>query len=73
MEDNAKMIESLLEKEIDYGKTSYELGKLNALDKTSDVVSSFMPHSVVFFLIASFGQFIFQHFLRNKELNYKKP
>lgn len=73
MEDNAKMIESLLEKEIDYGKTSYELGKLKALDKTSDVVSLFMPHSVVFFLVASFGQFIFQHFLRNKELNYKKP
>jgi len=54
MEDNAKMIESLLEKAAEYGKASYELVKLKALDKTSDVVSSFIPHSVVFILIVSF-------------------
>jgi len=53
MEDKAKLIESLLEKAVDYGNTSYELVKLKALDKTSDVVSSFIPHSVVFFLAAS--------------------
>ena len=53
MEDKAKLIESLLEKAVDYGNTSYELVKLKALDKISDVVSSFIPHSVVFFLIAS--------------------
>ena len=58
MEDNAKLIESLLEKVAEYGKTSYELTKLKILDKTSDVVSSFIPHSVVFVLIASFMLFV---------------
>ena len=53
MNDNEKLIESLLERTIEYGKTSFELVKLKTLDKTSDVVSSFIPHSVVFFLIAS--------------------
>lgn len=57
MEDNAKFIESLLERAVEYGKTSYELEKLKALDKTSDVVSSFIPHSVVFVIIASFMLF----------------
>ena len=50
MEDNAKLFESLLERATEYGKTSYELVKLKALDKTSDVVSSFIPHSIVFSL-----------------------
>ena len=54
MEDNTKLIEPLLEKAAEYGKTSYELLKLKALDKTSEVVSSFIPHSVVFVLIVSF-------------------
>ncbi|MFA5819325.1 MAG: hypothetical protein WC854_08610 [Bacteroidales bacterium] len=58
MEDNKKLVESLLEKATEYGKTSYELVKLKALDKTSDVVSTFIPHSVVFILIASFMLFL---------------
>jgi len=58
MEDNAKLIESLLEKAADYGKASFELVKLKALDKTSDVVSTFIPHSVVFVLIALFMLFL---------------
>jgi hypothetical protein len=57
MEDNAKLIESLLERATEYGKTTYELVKLKALDKTSEVVSSFIPHSVVFVLIAVFMLF----------------
>jgi len=57
MEDNEKLIESLLERAAEYGKTSYELVKLKALDKTSDVVSSFIPHYVVIVLIASFMLF----------------
>ena len=52
------MIEALLERATEYGKTSFELIKLKALDKTSDVVSSLIPHSVVFVLIASFMLFI---------------
>jgi fatty acid desaturase len=58
MEDNAKLIESLIEKAADYGKTTFELAKLKALDKTSDIASSFIPHSVVFILIASFLLFL---------------
>jgi hypothetical protein len=58
MEENTKLIESLLEKATDYGKTSFELVKLRALDKTSDVVSSFVPNAVVFVLAASFFLFL---------------
>lgn len=58
MEDNAKLLESLLEKATDYGKTSYELVKLKTIDKTSDVVSSFIPHSIVFVFVASFLLFL---------------
>ena len=58
MEDNAKLIESLLERAAEYGKSSFELVKLKALDKTSDIVSSFIPHSVVFVLIAIFMLFL---------------
>lgn len=58
MEENARLIESLLEKATEYGKTSYELVKLKALDKTSEVVSSLIPHSVVIALIASFMLFL---------------
>jgi|ERR1035437_2459896 hypothetical protein len=53
MNDNEKLIESLLERTVEYGKTSFELVKLKTLDKTSEVVSSFIPHSIVFFFIAS--------------------
>jgi len=58
MEDNTKFLESLLESVTDYGKTSLELVKLKALDKTTDIVSSLIPHSVVFALITSFLIFL---------------
>ena len=58
MEDNTKFLESLLENAADYGKTSLELVKLKALDKTTDIVSSLIPHSVVFVLIVSFLIFL---------------
>jgi len=54
MEENAKTLELLYEKAVDYGVTSFELIKLKALDKTSDVASSFLPHAIVFVVIASF-------------------
>jgi fatty acid desaturase len=54
MEENAKLIESLYEKVVDYGVTSFELIKLKALDKASDVASSFFPNAIVFVVIASF-------------------
>lgn len=58
MEENTKLLESLLERATEYGKTSFELVKLKTIDKTTDVVSSMVPHSVVFVLIASFLIFL---------------
>lgn len=58
MEDTAKLIESLLERTVEYGKTSFELVKLKAVDKTSDVVSTLIPHTIVIVLIASFLLFV---------------
>jgi hypothetical protein len=53
MNENGKSIESLLEETVEYANTSIKLVKLKALDKTSEVISSFIPHSIVFVLIAS--------------------
>ena len=58
MEDNSNPLESLLEKATEYGKTSLELAKLKALDKTTDAVSSLVPHSIVFVLLATFLLFL---------------
>jgi hypothetical protein len=58
MEDTAKSIESLLGKAVEYGKTTYELEKLKALDKSSDIASSLIPHSAVFVLISTFMIFV---------------
>jgi uncharacterized membrane protein len=53
MEENIKLIETLLERTADYGKTSIDLVKLKALDKTSDVISTLIPHTVVAIIFAS--------------------
>jgi len=58
MEDKEKMMESLLEKAADYGKTSYELIKLKTLDKISEAVSCFLPNAVAFIMITSFLLFL---------------
>jgi fatty acid desaturase len=58
MNDNTKLLESLLDKATDYGKTSFELIKLKVLDKTTNVVSSLVPQSVVIILIAIFLIFL---------------
>ncbi len=57
MEDNTKLIE-ILERTAEYGKASFELVKLKALDKTSDAVSSLIPHAVVLVLAAVFMLFL---------------
>lgn len=54
MEDNSKHMEELLERATDYSKTSIELIKLKAIDKTSDIVSSVIPHSFGFALFILF-------------------
>lgn len=58
MEDNTKLLESLLERATDYGKTSFELVKLKTLDKSTDIVSSLVPNSIVFVLIVTFMLFL---------------
>ena len=58
MEDNNKLLESLLEKATDFGKTSFELVKLKTLDKSTDIVSSLVPNSIVFVLIVTFMLFL---------------
>jgi len=58
MENNLNNIETLLENTSTYGKTSFELVKLKVLDKTSDKLSSFFPHTIVAFIIASFLLFL---------------
>jgi hypothetical protein len=58
MEDSANLLETLLERVTEYGKTSIELVKLKTLDKTTDIVSSLVPVSVVILLIASFMLFL---------------
>ncbi|WP_396183449.1 hypothetical protein [Flavobacterium sp.] len=43
-----RIIESLFEKAEDYSKTSIELLKLNAIDKTADMVSSIITRLTLF-------------------------
>ena len=58
MEDKIHLFESLLGQAIQYGKTSYELIKLQAVDKTSDGISSFIPSTVVVITIGCILFFI---------------
>jgi hypothetical protein len=53
MEDNIRLIEKLLERVVDYGKTSAELLKLKALEKASLAFSSMVLHSLTTILIGS--------------------
>ncbi len=42
MEDKLNFIEPLFERVEEYGKTSYELFKLKTIDKTSNILSTFV-------------------------------
>jgi uncharacterized membrane protein len=61
MEDQENLIESLLEKGEQYGKTTIELLKLKTLDKSADVASTLISWTIVivfavlFFLILNIG------------------
>ncbi len=48
MVDNATPIATLIERAEDYGNTSIELFKLNAINKSADIVSSLVSHLVVY-------------------------
>ena len=54
MNDKPNHIELLLENVADYGETSFELLKLKALDKSSDIVSTIVPVLIVFVLVTLF-------------------
>jgi hypothetical protein len=61
MENKIHFIEPLLERVEEYGKTSFELFKLNAVDKTAAVVSTSVSRGLailvlfMFLLIANIG------------------
>lgn len=58
MQEDMSLMESLLERITEYGKTSYELVKLNVVDKTSDGVSTLMTHAIVKVILACFLLFV---------------
>lgn len=58
MEDKAILIEILIETATEYGKTSFELAKLKAVEKGSGIVSSVIPKAVVLLLISTFVLFL---------------
>jgi hypothetical protein len=43
MEEQTKIIESLISSATQYAKTSFDLVKLNAIEKTVDTTSSIVP------------------------------
>lgn len=61
MEEARQQIEELLEKAVDYGKTTIELTKLKAIDKVADIGGSIFSKIALaaalffFFLFASLG------------------
>ncbi len=52
MNENATPIETLFEKAQDYNKTTIELFKLNAIDKSADVASSLLSRLAIFMVVA---------------------
>src|SRR5689334_14253236 len=54
MENEKNNFEDLFEKAQAYGKTSVELYKLKALEKTSEVSSTVISRAVAFFVLALF-------------------
>jgi hypothetical protein len=58
MENKPNSIETLYERVVDYGKVSLDLLKLKAVDKTSDVSSSFVPLSVVLYFAGTLVLFL---------------
>jgi uncharacterized membrane protein len=61
MDEQSSLVESLIEKGEQYGKTTLELLKLKTLDKSADVVSNLVSwlvvlvFAVLFFLILNIG------------------
>jgi hypothetical protein len=58
MEEKNNLLGSLIDIATDYGETSIELVKLKVLDKTTDIVSSLIPLSIVVMFVMSFFLFL---------------
>jgi hypothetical protein len=58
MEGNSKIVESLMEDTTAFIKLNIELAKLKALQKIADLVSSLLPHTLVFLLLSAFVLFV---------------
>jgi pilus assembly protein TadC len=54
METKENILEPLLERAEEYGKTSFELLKLKSVDKVSDVASTAISRLVLFFALSFF-------------------
>jgi hypothetical protein len=54
MNDNQTPIEALFEKAEDYSKTTLELFKLNAIDKTAEIVSSLAVRLAILLAVVLF-------------------
>lgn len=54
MEKDTNLFESLLESVTEYGKTTWQLGRLQAIEKATDVASSLVTHTIVIVLIFTF-------------------
>lgn len=54
MEDIKNSLDSLLDSAEEYGKSSIELLRLKALDKSSDVLSSLMSRAIAIFILFMF-------------------
>jgi membrane protein YdbS with pleckstrin-like domain len=52
MPDNATPLATLIEKAENYSKTTLELLKMNAIDKSADVVSSLVSRLAIFITVA---------------------
>jgi len=58
MREKETILDPLLEKAEDFGKTSLELFKLKAIDKASDIVSTLIPIGVVIIFTIIFLLFV---------------
>lgn len=58
MEDNVKLIEALVDSARDYATLSLRLTKLKALEKTSDVISTLIPHTLALTMVGLFLLFL---------------
>lgn len=55
MDNKATTIEMLFEKAEDYTRTTVELAKLNAIDKSADVLSSLFSRITILIVVAVFA------------------